>query len=84
MVFSSRLAKFGKGSNLSAIMNEKNKISIFFFKEGISKKDVTISDNGMTLNQPELSLGYNEVIPIDEKHLVTRIDKSIGVIEYGD
>ena len=84
MVFSNRLAKFGKGSNLSAIMNEKDKISIFFFRKGISKKDVFISDTGMTLSGAELALGFNEVIPVDDKHLVSRLDKSIGVIEYGE
>jgi len=80
MLFSSRVSKFGKGDNLSAIMEEINKISIYYYQSGITKKVVTINDNNMTLSKTNINLPYNEVIPINKNYLVSRIDKSIGII----
>lgn len=80
MLFSSKLSKFGKGKNIAAVMNTKDKITIFYFEKGISKKEVNVNSQGLTLNRVNVSLGYNEVIPLDNILLVTRIDKSIGII----
>ena len=80
MMFSSKLAKFGKGENLSAIMHSKDKISIYYFDKGIGKKTLNIIDGSYNLVRENLSLGYNEVIPISYNYLVSRIDKSIGII----
>ena len=80
MVFSSHLSKLGKGKNLASIMENKNKISIYFFNNGITKKEIEINQNGLDLKRINVSLGYNEVVPINNNILVTRIDKSIGII----
>ena len=82
MLFSTKLSKFGKGKNISAIMNSKEKINIYFFENGISKKEVFIEKNNLTLKRCNTALAYNEVIPINETTLVTRINKSIGIIHY--
>ena len=79
MVFSSSFSKFGKGENLNAIMDSPSTISIFYFKDGIQKKVVTILNNSLSLEKVKVSLGFSEVIPLDGKTLITRIDKSLGV-----
>ena len=82
MIFSTYLRKLGRGTNLSVIMNEKDKISIYFFEKGISKKEVEISNENFNLKRISMSLGYNEVLPLTEKYLLTRIDKSLGIINH--
>ena len=83
MIFSSKLSKFGKGNNLSSSMENKNTIIIYYFLDGIFKKEITIDDNGLSLKKLEANLPYNEVIPIN-KYLITRIDKSVGIIKNED
>lgn len=82
MIFTNRLAKFGKGENLAAIMNTPTLISIYFFERGIARKDVKLDGDSMTLERVKVSLPYRQVIPIDQTTLVTRLDKSIGVFKY--
>ncbi len=77
MLFSSRLAKFGKGENLSAIMFSPDLLSIYYFEKGITRKDVHLDT--MTLERVKVNLPYREVIPVDQNTFVTRLDKSIGV-----
>ena len=79
MFFSSRLSKFGKGKNISAIMDNEQKISVYCFEQGIIKKEVLISDSHLVLNKVAVNLPYNEVIPVNN-YFITRIDKSIGII----
>lgn len=79
MIFSNRISKFGKGENLSARMDNKTSITIYYFLDGIMKKNVKIDKDNLSLTKLKSSLPYNEVVPIDEKYLVTRINKSLGV-----
>ena len=80
MTFSTRISKFGKGTNISAIMNDKNMISIYFYLNGIMKKEVKIDNDNLTLTLKKNTYPYNEVIPINNSFLATRINKSLGVI----
>jgi len=82
MIFSSKISKFGKGSNLSAYINSPDKISIYYFLDGISKKIVSIVDNNIFLSKTNSVLPYNEVIQINDNYLISRIDKSLGIIKY--
>ncbi len=81
MMFGSRLAKFGKGKNLSAIMFTKNVISIYFFQEGITKKEVIINGDTLILKTTSEVFPYNEAIPLDSNYFVTRLDKSLGIVK---
>ena len=79
MTFSNRISKFGKGENLSARMDDKNNITIYFFLDAIMKKNVRIENENLILTKSKSSLPFNEVVPIDKNYLVTRINKSLGV-----
>lgn len=79
MIFSNKISKFGKGENVSAHMKTNNQIDIFYYKNGVYKKEVEITNNGLILNSVNVNLPYNEVIQIDN-FLITRIDRSIGII----
>jgi len=79
MVFSSKLSKFGKGKYLSATIKNNKTIYIYYFLSGILNKEVNIENNNMTLNKNNINLPYNEVVEIGN-YLVTRLDKSIGII----
>ena len=79
MTFSTRVSKFGKGSNISAIMNNKDTISIYFYLKGIMKKEVKIEGDNLNLTLKNGTYPYSEVIPLDESFIATRIDKSMGV-----
>ncbi len=80
MIFESRLYKFGKGKNISAIMNEENKITIYYQNKGILKKEIQIENQSLIMNQVKESYPYTEVIPVDDSHLITRLGKSIGIL----
>lgn len=82
MIFSSKISKFGKGSNLSAYINTLGQISIFYFLDGVSEKIVNINEDNITLSKTNTLLPYNEVIQINENYLVSRIDKSLGIIKH--
>ena len=81
MTFSTRVSKFGKGSNISAIMSDKNTISIYFYLKGIMNKEVKIDGDNLTLTLKNKTYPYSEVIPLDKSYLATRIGKSIGVTD---
>lgn len=78
MIFSSKLFKFGKGNNLSLFMKTPEKINIYYFKDGILKKELSVTNHGLTLNSENINLPYNEVIEFDN-FLITRIEKTIGI-----
>ena len=80
MVFSSKISKFGKGDNISLYIKDPNKILIYYFKDGIMKKELNISKNKTELVFTNETFPYNEVIQISN-FLITRIDKNIGIKE---
>lgn len=81
MIFSTKLSKFGKGKNLSAIMTDSNLISVYYFENGIVKKNIHIDQENIILSRENTQMGYSEVIPINQHFLISRIDKSIGIIK---
>jgi len=80
MLFNSKFSKFGRGHNISAIMTDENQIEIYYFNKGVSKKVLKIEDKNFNLSSTNQTFPYNEVIPINNNFLVTRLDKSIGII----
>ena len=80
MLFSNRFSKFGKGTNLNAIMPSRDLISIYYFLDAIEKKNVKMEGETLRLERENLSLGYSEVVPLGENNFVTRIDKSLGIM----
>ncbi len=81
MMFSTKLSKFGKGVNLSAIMETSNKISIYYFEKTVTKKEVNISETNLSLERTNETFPYLEVIPLGGNFFVSRLDKSIGIIK---
>ena len=53
------------------------------FEKGISKKEITINEDRVNMDKKEVYLGYHEVIPVTGNILITRIDKSVGLINNG-
>ncbi len=80
MIFSNKISKFGRGQYLSAYMPASNSIKIYFYNSGIMLKNITINDNSYSLTSNAVDLPYNAVINVDGSHLVTRLNKSIGII----
>ena len=80
MIFNPRFCKFGKGFNLSAFIKD-NIIHIYYFNNGILKKELTAINNKYDLNKTNLELSYDEVIPINDNYLLTRIEKNLGIIK---
>lgn len=80
MMFSNKLSKFGKGKNLSAFMEDKHHLIVYYFEKGISKKEIIIEEENISMNKKDEPLGYHEVIPVTNNILITRIDKSIGLV----
>lgn len=79
MIFSNKISKFGKGDNISLFMETPEKINIFYFKDGVFKKELLIDNFNLILNQTKSQFSFNEIIQLDN-FLITRIDKSIGII----
>lgn len=84
MIFSNKIYKTGKGKNLSAFMPSENQILIYYFGNGINKKQVDISYlNGnlnFNLTKENLELSYDNFIRLNSNFAVVNIDNSISII----
>lgn len=80
MIFSNKISKFGRGYNISAYMSSNTNLKIYFYNSGIMNKNITIEDNSFNLTNINVNLPYNALINVDGSHLVTRLNKSIGII----
>lgn len=83
MVFSSKISKFGKGKNINAYMIAPNLIYIYYFKDGLLKKELSIKNSDLSLVSKNISLPYNEIIKT-QNYLITRLDKNIGIINNNE
>ena len=83
MVFSKKISKLGKGENLTVHMETPEKINMYFFKNGVNKKEVKINNNNFELETSKQTLPYNEVIQIND-FLITRLERSIRIIKVNE
>lgn len=79
MLFNNKFSKFGRGKNISTIMTNEKQIDVYYYNKGILKKTIKIEDQTLTLTNSNQTFPYNEIIPVTNKYIVTRIDKSIGI-----
>ena len=81
MIFSSKFAKFGKGENISLFVKKPNLISVYYFLDGTKKKEVNFVNGSLTLKSFNQTFPYHELIEVNN-YLITRVNKSIGIINY--
>lgn len=80
MIFNSRISKVGKAKNISVFMPNKNEIYMYYFSDGIFLKTIEFQNDNTILNKKNTSLAFNEVIQIDNNHLLARIGKSMEIV----
>lgn len=84
MIFNSTISKVGKTKNISVYMPNKNKILIYYFNDGIFLKTIDFSSESTVLTKSNTFLAYNEVIPLGNNFLLTRIGKSMEIIQINE